>query len=200
MGEKIDPHVSHLDHVVPQEQVPVEPPAMQQDTLQQAQGEESVESSRPPPEARISPFGTGLWGKTDLSKKFIQIMRQNTTKSLHPILDVLVVGLESALCYNEIPSALGLPRIQDIQTELPAISSLLIDVFHEYLGDITTSNLRDFDLTQALFDNDWDGRGMEGKISVQRSCGPTDFYFHIKTFIRWAMLQIGLDRLGPDIS
>ena len=120
MREKIDPHVSDLDHAVPQEQVPVEPPAMQQDTLQQAQGEESVESSRPPPEARISPFGTGIWGKTDLSKKFIEIMRQNTTKSLHPILDVLVVGLESTLCYSEMPTVLGLPRIQDIQPELPA--------------------------------------------------------------------------------
>jgi hypothetical protein len=180
MGEKIDPHVSHQDHVVPQEQVPVEPPAMQQDTLQQAQGEESVESSHPPPEPKISPFGTGECGRTILSKKFIQIMRQNTAKPLHPILDVLVVGLESALCYNEIPSVLGLPRIQDIQTDLPAISSLLIDVFHEYLGDITTSNLRDFDVNQALFDNDCDGRGMEGKISVERSCGPPDFFFHIK--------------------
>ena len=60
MGEKIDPHVSVPDHAVPQEQVPVEPLAMQQDTLQHAHGEESVESSRPPPEARISPFGT-VW-------------------------------------------------------------------------------------------------------------------------------------------
>ena len=124
MGEKVDPHVSDLDHMVPQEQVPVEPPAMQQHTLQQAQGEESVESSRPAPEAKISPFGTGAWGKTDLSKKFIRIMRQNTTKSLHPIL------IESALCYSEMSTVLGLPRIQDIQPELPALSSLLIDVFH----------------------------------------------------------------------
>ena len=84
MGEKIDPHVSDLDHVVPQEQVPVEPPAMQQDTLQQAQGEESVESSRPPPEAKIFPFGTVECGKTELSKKFIEIMRQNTDNWVPP--------------------------------------------------------------------------------------------------------------------
>ena len=132
--------------MVPQGQESVEPPAMQQERLHHIQQEESVESSHTPTEANISPFGVAPWGKTDLSKEFIKIMRRKTTKCHRPILDVLVVGLESALCNSAMENVLGLPRIQDIQDKLPSISSLLIDIFHDYLGDTTTSTLRDFDL------------------------------------------------------
>ena len=172
--------------MVPQGQESVEPPAMQQERLHHTQQEESVESSHTPTEANISPFGVTPWGKTDLSKEFIKIMRRKTTKCHRPILDVLVVGLESALCNSAMENVLGLPRIQDIQDKLPSISSLLIDIFHDYLGDTTTSTLRDFDLNRALYDNDWDGNGTEGKISVQQGSVSADFFFHVE------------NRHGPD--
>ena len=98
-------------------------------------------------------------------------------------------------------TVLGLPRVQDIQPKLPAISTLLIYICHDYLGDITTSNLRDFDLNQALFNNDCDGRGMEVKSLLNGVMGQRIFSFTLKTVIRWSMLQIiSLDQLGPDIS
>ena len=99
--QKIDSPVSDTDNVVPQGKDTVEPPAMQQERLQHIQ-EESVESSHTPAEANISPFGVAPWGKTVLLKKFIKIMRRKTTKCHRPILDVLVVGLESALCNSAI--------------------------------------------------------------------------------------------------
>ena len=100
--------------------------------------------------------------------------------------------LESALCYSELPTSLSLPRIKDIQSKLPNVSSLLIDCIHDYLGDITTNNLRGFDFTVACCEDDCFGCGMEGKISVQCGFGPTDFYFFVEN-----RQQMGFDAYKP---